>query len=134
MPDHQLSGALHLFPGAINGTKLQNILLDCGSQGSSVSYDLISRLVQPSPEIFQIAMAAGMPQGVGGTVQIGLPTVASYVWQAQKAGQAITLTGFVPSAEVKAIQSKPLEQKTVTSSQTVASAKDAAKTENKKDE
>jgi OmpA-OmpF porin, OOP family len=56
----------------------------------------------PSPDIYQVAAAAGLPQGVGGNVQIGLPTVAPYVWQAQKAGQAITLTGFVPSAEVKA--------------------------------
>ncbi len=56
----------------------------------------------PTPDMYQVATAAGLPQGVGGTVQIGLPNVATYVWQAQKAGQAITLTGFVPSAEVKA--------------------------------
>jgi OmpA-OmpF porin, OOP family len=56
----------------------------------------------PSPDIYQVATAAGLPQGVGGNVQIGLPAVSPYIWQAQKAGQAITLTGFVPSAEVKA--------------------------------
>jgi OmpA-OmpF porin, OOP family len=56
----------------------------------------------PSPDIYQMATAAGLPQGVGGNVQIGLPSVSPYVWQAQKAGPAITLTGFVPSAEVKA--------------------------------
>jgi OmpA-OmpF porin, OOP family len=56
----------------------------------------------PSPEIYQVATAVGLPQGVGGNVQIGLPAVSPYTWQAQKAGQAITLTGYAPSAEVKA--------------------------------
>jgi OmpA-OmpF porin, OOP family len=56
----------------------------------------------PSPDVYQAATAAGLPQGVGGNVQIGLPAANPYIWQAQKAGQAITLTGFVPSAEVKA--------------------------------
>ncbi len=56
----------------------------------------------PSSDIYQMATAAGLPQGVGGNVQIGLPAVSPYTWQAQKAGQAITLTGYAPSAEVKA--------------------------------
>jgi OmpA-OmpF porin, OOP family len=56
----------------------------------------------PSADIYQMATAAGLPQGVGGSVQIGLPAVSPYTWQAQKAGQAITLTGYAPSAEVKA--------------------------------
>jgi OmpA-OmpF porin, OOP family len=56
----------------------------------------------PSPDVYQAATAAGLPQGVAGSVQVGLPVANPYVWQAQKAGQAITLTGFVPSADVKA--------------------------------
>jgi OmpA-OmpF porin, OOP family len=56
----------------------------------------------PSADIYQVATAAGLPQGVAGSVQVGLPIANPYIWQAQKVGQAITLTGFVPSAEVKA--------------------------------
>lgn len=56
----------------------------------------------PSLEAFQAASAAGLPQGVSGSVTLGLPVVRPYLWQAQKAGQVITLTGFVPSAELKA--------------------------------
>ncbi len=56
----------------------------------------------PSLEAFQAASAAALPQGVSGSVTVGLPVVRPYLWQAQKAGQVITLTGFVPSAELKA--------------------------------
>ena len=38
----------------------------------------------PSADIYQMATAAGLPQGVGGNVQIGLPAVSPYTWQAQK--------------------------------------------------
>ena len=56
----------------------------------------------PALDIYQAATAAGLPAGVGGSLQVGLPSVRPYIWQAQKAGPAITLTGLVPSAELKA--------------------------------
>ena len=56
----------------------------------------------PSLDLFQVATAIGLPAGIAGSVKIDLPTVKPYIWQAQKAGQAITLTGLAPSAEAKA--------------------------------
>ncbi len=56
----------------------------------------------PSLDIYRAATAAGLPQGLAGSVQIGLPVVRPYLWQAQKEGATITLTGLVPSADVKA--------------------------------
>jgi OmpA-OmpF porin, OOP family len=56
----------------------------------------------PSLDLYQIATAAGLPSGTTGSVQIGLPVIRPYVWQAQKTGAAITLTGLAPSADVRA--------------------------------
>jgi OmpA-OmpF porin, OOP family len=56
----------------------------------------------PSLDIFQMATAAGLPTGLAGSVKVDLPTVKPYVWQAQKSGPTITLTGLAPSAEAKA--------------------------------
>jgi len=56
----------------------------------------------PALEAFQAVVASSLPQGLAGAVTIGLPVVRPYQWQAQKAGQTITLTGLAPSAEIKA--------------------------------
>ncbi len=57
----------------------------------------------PNPDVYTQALAAGIPQGFApaSKLEVGLPTVRPYVWQAQKAGSAITLTGLAPSAEAK---------------------------------
>jgi OmpA-OmpF porin, OOP family len=56
----------------------------------------------PSLDLFQMATATGLPAGLTGNVQIGLPTVKPYTWQAAKTATGVALTGFAPSAELKA--------------------------------
>jgi OmpA-OmpF porin, OOP family len=55
----------------------------------------------PSISIYNVATAAGLPTGTTGTVQIGLPTIKPYIWQAAKTATGVTLTGLAPSADVK---------------------------------
>ncbi|MFM9973138.1 MAG: BON domain-containing protein [Beijerinckiaceae bacterium] len=56
----------------------------------------------PSLDLYQLAASAGLPAGTTGGVQIGLPVIRPYLWQAQKTGTTITLTGLAPSADAKA--------------------------------
>jgi OmpA-OmpF porin, OOP family len=55
-----------------------------------------------SAEAHQAAVAAAQPQGVATTVSIGLPIARPYVWQAEKQGRSVILTGHAPSAEARA--------------------------------
>jgi outer membrane protein OmpA-like peptidoglycan-associated protein len=50
----------------------------------------------PNLDIYAAATGAGLPQGLGGSVQVGLPTVRPYQWKAVRTGNDLTLTGFVP--------------------------------------
>ncbi|MGL4242870.1 MAG: BON domain-containing protein, partial [Beijerinckiaceae bacterium] len=57
----------------------------------------------PSLDGYQAALAAGIPQGFApaSKLDVGLPTVRPYAWQAAKASTAITLTGLAPSNEAR---------------------------------
>ncbi len=57
----------------------------------------------PSLDGYQAAVAAGIPQGFSAAskLDVGLPNVRPYTWQAAKQGSTITLTGLAPSAEAK---------------------------------
>jgi outer membrane protein OmpA-like peptidoglycan-associated protein/osmotically-inducible protein OsmY len=58
----------------------------------------------PGLDAYGAAAAAALPAGLAAAsrLDIGLPTLRPYVWQATKQGSAITLTGLAPSAEAKA--------------------------------